>query len=216
MEPATIGERIRQKRLASRLTQKALARKLKDVSHVAISQWESNTTKPNAQNLYELSVLFGCDFAWLLKGGEDSNVGFAAIDQSRIPVLTLEQLETWDEERPLNISIFEEASYIMTNIKISHDTFAVKIIGDAMEPVFFEGDIVVIDPELRPSPGEFVLSRSANGVVFRKYKSAYHTDGSEYFILLPLNENYADMSSMVGDLKIIGTMIEHRIFRRKR
>ena len=50
---ATIGQRIRQKRKELKLTQQDLARKMKDVSHVAISQWESNTTKPNAENLYE-------------------------------------------------------------------------------------------------------------------------------------------------------------------
>ncbi|MDO4641690.1 MAG: S24 family peptidase [Neisseria sp.] len=215
MEQTTIGQRIRQKRRALKLTQKDLARKLKDVSHVAVSQWESNTTKPNAENLYELSVLFGCDFSWLLKG-EGTNVDVVEIDNARIPIIDYEQLKKWNGKQPFKISIEKEVEYIMTNTNISRNTFAFKVIGDSMEPNFIEGDIIVIDPTLKPSPGEFVLAKNSDEVFFRKYKENFKEEGIENFSLLPLNENYASISSQSHNVEIIGTMIEHRIFRRKR
>lgn len=93
----TIGQRIRQKRKEFKWTQQELAKKLKDISHVAISQWESNTTKPNAENLYELSQILGCDLGWLLKGeGEDTNTNVVFIEDSnnrKIPVLDVAQIE---------------------------------------------------------------------------------------------------------------------------
>ena len=47
----TLGDRIRNRRKELKLTQKDLSTALKGVSHVAVSQWESNTTKPNAENI---------------------------------------------------------------------------------------------------------------------------------------------------------------------
>ena len=213
MDPSTIGDRIRQMRKQLKLTQQDLARRMQGVSHVAISQWESNTTKPNAENLYELSVLFGCDFRWLLLG-TGTNVSVTSIDNDRIPVLDYDFLKTWDSTQPLSID--EEAEYIMTNAITSKYTFALKIVGDSMEPDFFPGDIIVVDASLKPAPGEFIIAKCSEGILFRRFKQAVKEDGEEYFILIPSNHNYAEVSSLSFDLQIIGTMIEHRIFRRKR
>jgi len=110
----SIGQRIRHKRKEFGWTQQELAKKLKDVSHVAISQWESNTTKPNAENLYELSQILGCDFGWLLKGeGENTNVLFLADPENKkIPAdIDYDDLKTIPKEakdklkriKPINI-----------------------------------------------------------------------------------------------------------------
>ena len=186
---------------------------MQGVSHVAISQWESNTTKPNAENLYDLSVLFGCDFRWLLLG-EGTNITVASIDKERVPVLDYDFLKTWDSTQPLLIK--DEAEYIMTNEITSKYTFALRLVGDSMEPDFYSGDIVVIDPALKPEPGEFIVARSSEGILFRRFKQAVKEDGKEFYILIPSNHNYAEVNSLTLDLQIMGTMVEHRIFRRKR
>ena len=68
MKSETIGKRIRQRRTELKLTQKDVANAIKGVSHVAISQWESDTTKPNSENLVDLSTVLECDLLWLLRG----------------------------------------------------------------------------------------------------------------------------------------------------
>lgn len=89
---------------------------MKDVSHVAISQWESNTTKPNAEKLYELNG-FG-DFGWLLKG-EGTNVSAAVnLDTTKIPIISYEQLKNWDVSHPLDIN--QESEFIMTNTEVQN------------------------------------------------------------------------------------------------
>lgn len=212
----TIGERIRQKRRELKLTQKELARRMKEISHVAISQWESNTTKPNAENLYELSILFGCDLSWLLRGeGQFSNVVNVNLNGNRIPIVDYDMLNAWDIVQPLKIK--EEVEHIMTDINISAFAFAVRVLGDSMEPNFIEGDVVIIDPEVKPVPGEFVLARDQNDVLFRKYREdGVDAGGGSHFVLTPLNEDYVQMASRLHDVQIIGTMVEHRIYRRKR
>ena len=40
--------------------------------------------------------------------------------------------------------------------------------------------------------------------------------GRTQFELIPLNSDYPKMSSLKQQISIIGTMVEHRIYRRKR
>ena len=78
--------------------------------------------------------------------------------------------------------------------------------------------MIIVDPEVEPTPGEFVVAK--NGVAqatFKKYRPTY-TDhlGCQHFELVPLNDDYPIISSDHQPLTIIGVMIEHRIYRRKR
>lgn len=213
----SIGQRIRHKRKEFGWTQQELAKKLKDVSHVAISQWESNTTKPNAENLYELSQILGCDFGWLLKGeGKHTNVILLTDpDNRKIPILGITQLEHWHVGIEIPTPI--ESEYLMSNIHNPSKCFALRILDDSMKPDFVEGDMIVIDSELRPSPGEFVVARIDKAIVFRKYQVESSVNGeAEFFSLAPLNQDFPPFSSSRYIIEILGTMVEHRIFRRKR
>ena len=212
MEAKTIGERIRKMRKERNLTQQDLARRMKDVSHVAISQWESNTIKPNAENLYELSTLFGCDFGWLLKGGDGEATNaklIPNISAVQIPILRYEDIREFDVTHPF---IQTTGEYIMTDIQSSTSTFALKLKGDSMKPAFSDGDMIIIDPLEKPEPGEFVLAQVDKDILFRKYR----IDNLDKFSLQPLNSDYPVISSSEAKIKIIGTLVEHRIYRRKR
>lgn len=214
----TIGQRIRQKRKEFNWTQQELAKRLKDVSHVAISQWESNTTKPNAENLYELSVVLKCDLGWLLKGeGAKSSVTpYNNDDIYKIPVLNDESLSNIHDVLDIPISS-HESEYIMTNVKKSEFIFAYRIADDSMKPDFVAGDMVVIETTLKPVPGEFVIAKIGNDIVFRKYQvESYLNREVENIALSPLNDDFPTLSSSRYDINLIGTMIEHRIYRRKR
>ncbi|KPN72658.1 hypothetical protein AKG09_02190 [Neisseria sp. 83E34] len=194
------------------LTQQDLAKRLKDVSHVAISQWESNTTKPNAENLYDLSTLFGCDLGWLLKGieSEASNANFISeISSEKIPILNYKDVYKINEDSPF---ISTTGEFIMTDIKSSKLTFALKLEGDSMANDFLNGDIIIIDPMEKPEPGEFVLAVVGEDVLFRKYR----VDNLGQFSLQPLNPDYPVISSNDTEIRIIGILVEHRIYRRKR
>lgn len=106
----------------------------------------------------------------------------------------------------------------MTDTDMSEFTFALRIEGDSMEPDFKEGDIIIVDPELEPIPGEFVVAKNGNNeATFKKYRPTF-TDltGRQHYELVPLNDDYPTINSSDRPLKIIGVMIEHRIYRRKR
>ncbi|WP_338561828.1 S24 family peptidase [Erwinia sp. E_sp_B01_3] len=108
--------------------------------------------------------------------------------------------------------------YVLTDMDWSQYTFALKIVGDSMEPDFKAGDVIVVDPEIEPAPGEFVVAKNGeHEATFKKYRPTfYSSDGKHHFELVPLNDDYPTMNSAEREIKIIGTMVEHRIYRRKR
>jgi SOS-response transcriptional repressor LexA len=96
--------------------------------------------------------------------------------------------------------------------------FFLEVDGDSMLPEFNEGDLVLIDPEVIPRPGDYVAARnSKREATFKKYRVRGISElGVEIFELVPLNEDYATIRSDEHSLVVIGTMVEHRrSFRRK-
>ena len=86
-----------------------------------------------------------------------------------------------------------------------------------MEPDFKEGDAVVIDPEVSPLPGDFVVAKNGEEeALFKKYRPRGIMNGSDVFELVPLNEDFPTIRSDQEEVRIIGTMVEHRRYRKRR
>lgn len=215
----TIGQRIKERRKHLKLTQVDLARKMNGVSHAAISQWENDSTKPNAENLFELSIILNCDFSWLLRGNlkniKGSVAPYSPINEVRLPIhdwSSLQELEKYNTQL-----VEHTGEYIMTEFKMSKKAFGLKIKDDSMVPEFKVGDIIIIDPDVSPQAGEFVIAKYEENFIFRKFKLDNDNFGElNNFVLVPLNNDYGKLYSTNVKLKIIGTLIEHRIYRRKR
>ncbi|TLU75375.1 LexA family protein [Mannheimia varigena] len=218
MNIQTLGDRIRSRRKELKLTQKDLATALKGVSHVAVSQWESSTTKPNSENILDLSTVLQCDISWLLRGNGESNVVPASIGMTKVPLISYIQAGQWT-----GIDDFRETcgdyEYILTDLDVSENAFALEIKGDSMNPDFLEGDKVIIDPDVQPNAGEFVAAINGDyEATFKKYRPLEDLDeyGRQHFELIALNPDYHKLSTLKQEIRIIGTMVEHRIYRRKR
>ncbi len=65
----TLGQKIKQKRIEKRLTQKELADKL-HVTFQTISKWEKDENEPDVATLRELSKIFECSLDYLLSEEE--------------------------------------------------------------------------------------------------------------------------------------------------
>jgi SOS-response transcriptional repressor LexA len=145
-----------------------------------------------------------------------SNVEPSPLGWRRIPVLDYVQAgrRTGVDGTPKDDEIRET---VMTHLEYPPDTFALRINEDSMEPVFRLGDIVVIDPTIKPRPGDCVVAKDESGETptFRQYRNAgLNEHGVEVFELHPLNPLYAAMRSDRQQLTIVGTMVEHRKYRK--
>lgn len=145
-----------------------------------------------------------------------SNVEPADIGMRRIPVISFVRAGHWAEAAdPYAVGDGEE--FVLTDLDVSDQTFAVRIAGDSMEPDFKEGDLVVIDPNVRPRPGDFVVAKNGHEeATFKKYRPRGMTDaGIEVAELVPLNPDYPVQRSDLTPFIVVGTMVEHRRYRRR-
>lgn len=87
-----------------------------------------------------------------------------------------------------------------------------------MLPEFKAGDLVIIDPEWEPRPGDYVAAKNGKEeATFKKYRPrGMDARGNEIFELTPLNDDYPTLRSDITPLAIIGVMAEHRRKSRRR
>lgn len=107
---------------------------------------------------------------------------------------------------------------VLTHIPVSPRTFALRIKGESMMPEYRPGDVVIIDPEVFPQPGDMVVAKNTEEeATFKKYRPrGTNARGDMTFELVPLNDDFPVLNSERDHLHIIGVEIEHRKFRRPR
>ena len=170
---------------------------------------------------------FGCSANWLLTGALPklahtsdsiaSNIAPAAIGRNRIPLIDYVQAGMWtavaDTFQPGDAD-----EWLLTDLELSSSAFALQIKGDSMAPEFNEGDRVIIDPDVSPQAGDYVVAKNGGEeATFKKYRVRGQDEaGNTVFELIPLNQDYAPMRSDQQPIQIVGTMVEHRKYRKKR
>lgn len=156
----------------------------------------------------------GKPIGWL--DAMDVNISLAGIGIRPVPIINYVQAGQWKEivEHPLPE---DPSEWLTTDLELSSQAFALEIKGDSMLPDFKEGDRVIIDPTIAPNPGDFVVSRNTKfEATFKKYRSrGLNEKGEELIELVPLNLDYPIIRSDMSPVVIIGTMVEHRKYRRK-
>jgi len=151
---------------------------------------------------------------WL--DSSDMNVSPAPVGSRQIPLISCVQAGMWtaiaDTYEPGDAS-----DWLLTDLELSEHAFALEIKGESMLPDFREGDRVIIDPQISPNPGDFVVAKNGeNEATFKKYRPRGANERGEQVIeLVPLNPDFPSLRSDISPLAIIGTMVEHRRYRKK-
>lgn len=150
------------------------------------------------------------------KGSGFGNVEAAFMGNRRIPVISFVRAGHWAEAAD-PYALGEGEEFVLSALDVSEQTFAVRVAGDSMEPEFKEGDLVIIDPNVRPRPGDFVVAKNGHEeATFKKYRPRGMSDaGIEIAELVPLNPDYPTQRSDLTPFVVIGTMVEHRRYRRR-
>jgi len=216
----TPGQRIKKARIDAGLSQQLLAEAIsrfgdgKALSRTAIAQWESGATKEiEAANLLKTAKVLKVTPEWLQFGADWSPVN---TDMRTVPVLSYQQAVSYmefDKKSLSHIGVDQALAEV-----IGPQAFALIVKGNNMAPIFKSGDIVIIDPDTRPQPGEIIAAKLARDetTTLGKYRPLGKTaSGSESFELIPLNEDWPKVIVNDNNLgHIIGTLVEHRCRRR--
>jgi len=135
-----------------------------------------------------------------------------------VPLISAVQAGNWKEISDA-YATGDAQEWLMTHLTLSDGAFALEIQGDSMLPKFCPGDRVIIDPAVRPNPGDFVVAKNGDHeATFKKYRPrGMNERGEMVFELAPLNPDYPTMRSDVTPIEIIGTAMQvHQALRRER
>jgi SOS-response transcriptional repressor LexA len=231
----TPGQRIKSVRLSIGMSQQALAKAISEfgdrrsVSRTTITQWETGSTRGiEAANLLKAAKALDVMPEWLqfgtghMKPPRLNLEGLAPIACNALSVPILKHAQAGNHREVMEQQ-YAELSIIGIDQELakvaSPHAFALEIKGDSMAPLFKPGDIVIIDPDVKPKPGEYVVAKlqKNNVILLRKYRPLGNAKAtnSEKFELSAINE---DWPAITVDNKnpgeIVGTLIEHRCQRR--
>lgn len=208
MKNETLGDRIRLRRKSLQLTQKQLAQQVK-VSHVAISQWEKEETLPRGENLLRLAEALGCAPAFLIDGDGPvfSESAYGSLHQ--IPLLFQRDVAQWLTD---DSSVRHEL-LMHNDMALSQQSFAFRVEEQAMMPAIVRDDVVIIDPQVSPQPGDSVLALQQQIALIRTWRQRSSEGGVTQFELAPININFPELHSSRENLKLIGTVVELRRYR---
>ena len=212
---------------SSRLRERMAMMKVKQIdvsrhtgfSPAAVNKWYNLDVVPDADTVYKIARLLKCSHEWLVTGRgspEPSNVIPAELGTTRIPVIDYVQAGCWTEACGHTLAD-GSIETILTDLDLGSRAFALRVKGDSMAPDIIEGDVVVVDPDVSPQPGDIVVAKNgSHEATIKQYRPrGYNAEGKEWFELVPRNEVYAPMRSDVCSITIIGVMVEHRRYRRR-
>ncbi len=148
---------------------------------------------------------------WLYSSGGPSGEDRAALGSvRRIPVVNYVQAG-----RLTDVGFGfagETLEYLVSDLGLSDRAFALIVRGLSMAPMFQPGDKIIVDQDINPSPGSFVIAMNGGEeATFKKYRPrGVDQHGNDILELVPLNEDFASLYSDRQPLTIIGTVVEHR------
>ncbi|AXH76945.1 MAG: putative transcriptional regulator [Caudoviricetes sp.] len=170
----TLGKRIKFARNACGLKQHDVSNHF-GIARVNISQWESDTTKPDVDRMSSLAAILNTTTDWLLTGsGEPPTLGTKSssllkekpnaiigdkIEGNNISIPVYGQaVGGIDGEFIMNGTILFEVLAPPQIAKIA-GAYGVLISGDSMFPRYEDGEIAFIDPRRRIKKGDYVVAQ---------------------------------------------------------
>ena len=207
-----IGQWIKAARAHAKLSQDALASRL-GVSKGNVSHWENDRHRPGLDQILTIAKVTGYSMPAAFSGFE---VSPAQIGNRRVPLLSYVQAGHWSGSS-ISADRVDSDEWIMTDLDLSSEAFALEIRGDSMLPEFRPGDRIIVDPAIAPQPGDYVVAKNGEDeATFKKYRPrSVDAAGNLVFELVPLNEDYPSMRSDQVHIRIIGVMVEHRKYRKR-
>lgn len=152
-----IATRVKERRKTLGMTQYQLA-EITGAAQTAIQKIERGDTK-NPRNIEALARALKCTPEYLRFGVGDSgndNVAAGPATRSTAPLISWVQAGAWSDITEVKAY---DADRYMCPVNCSDLTFVLKVQGVSMEPKFYEGDLIFVDPEAECIHGSYVVAR---------------------------------------------------------
>lgn len=181
---AQIGEAMRKLRKERKMTQDDLAEKL-EVATANISRYETGKQGIEVDKLPALAKALDVSVSefFQVASGESTNVSDTT-EIYRVPLISWVQAGNYAD---VFLSNLDNIELVETTYKPRKHTYALKVVGDSMEPKFPEGCVIIVEPEEQPHNKSFVIItvQDSNQATFKQL-----VDDESGTYLKPLNEKY--------------------------
>jgi SOS-response transcriptional repressor LexA len=198
-----IGLRIKHERTTKGLTRKALAELTDSLKISRINNYERGERTPGPEEIKQLAKVLEVSPAFLMclsddkQGRLNKTPGLGSLvpvldyKQAADPALHIQQIK--EEQYSDKVTLIPISPELTK--RISANAFAMEVKDDSMSPEFRVNDVLIIDPDTRPNPGDFVVSKLSTDseVTIRKYKQLSASKTAPAFELIALNEDWASV-----------------------
>lgn len=175
------------------------------VSRGAVQQWEkADGTAPKRANQPRVAELLGISIAELVTGQAGGDAVAAA--RHVVPLLPDAEAYTYSTQGSDVSQMPRFYETVPVTVPVKRRTYALRVSGDSMVgdrgDSFPEGSVIVVEPELAPQPGDYVIA------VDNEHQPTFKQlvrDGGE-FLLKPLNPRYPIRP--LADGQLIGVVRE--------
>jgi SOS-response transcriptional repressor LexA len=165
LDHAAVGAALRRIRQAKRLTLEAVT----DVCGVDtgnLSRIERGDLGWSLPTIANIAKAMKVDLSEIIAEAERERGGRRGASMSvvmSVPVINIDELS----EGKLQPAIRKSKDTTTVTVDVSTNAFAFRIRGNSMSPDFKPGELIVVDPDLTPAFGNYVLVAVDDGVVFR-------------------------------------------------
>lgn len=212
-----IGLRIKQERTSKKLTMRALAELTDNLNISRINNYERGERTPGPEEIKQLAKALEVSPSFLMCLSDDRQGSFKTPGLGGlIPVLDYKSAC----EPALAIQKIKEASYsekfdlvpLSSDVhkRIGKNAFALVVKDESMLPEFKFDDILIVDPDTQPHPGDFIIISLENEseVIIRKFKQLSASREKPEFELIAINNDWPNVKISKELNKIfIGTVI---------
>lgn len=191
----TIGERIRRQRKLLKMSQSDLG-KIVGLKKAQISNIERDRRSTPIDRLTTIADALGLKIGELVNGETGGNENRAI---RPVPVVTWDILRSKD-------AIPVGGPTIFPHKHVGPKSFALRVVGDAMEPRYIDGDIIIVDPETDVSTNDPCVVKIAQDVTFK----IYHENNLE-IRLKPTNPKHPEIVFPKDghvEFRIIGKVVD--------
>ncbi len=207
MKKKAIGEFFKEKREAAGMSLREAA-KASGISHGHIDDIEAGKKMLSFDRVMNLIRAYGVDIQEFLRetGYLPTNIELASIKPlRRVPLISWVTAGKWSEVCD-SFQPGDADEWVDTDIKGQY-VFALRVKGDSMEPEFIEGDLIIVNPHIKPNHNDFVIVKNAEGEATLKQLKKYGATR----VLHPLNPKYPDIElSAKHQYVIVGKVVEKK------
>lgn len=208
---STLGQRIREARMAKEMDQARLAGKL-DIATRTLQRWEKGEQEPDGSIIMRIAKATAVLPQWLLTGDGDKYAGVGGGNvfplsigrYKKVSTVRLPLLSSVPGGAP---SLIFHPDYVDKFVTVDdvrdEQAFALEVKGNSMSPRIEDGDIIVVSPRLEAKSGDICVVRVQDEDTVKRIKIE-----DDYLHLIPLNPEFEPWVVLHKDVTFIWKVIK--------